>query len=134
MSTLLECTNELLNQITDGQYSGGTITWDTVVLLEKDNVGILGDWKYDIGAKVRMPDGSDVEVTETVAEYFNHAVSLNVPIDIAVSNDKEEVLAFLRKIYKDDKEDEESMLAGLEDDDSNESEMLTTTENKRVLH
>jgi len=131
MSLLLKCTEELLGKIPNEQYTDGSIVWQDVVLLANDNIGIMGEWVYNIGAKVLSPDGNEIEITPAVLDYFKLSIRLNVPLSIAISQDRDVVIGFLNELYARELERQEeseniidqirSMISdGEEDDDEDE--------------
>lgn len=143
MSLLLKCTEDLLVKIPNEQYTDGSIVWHDVALLANNNVGIIGEWVYNVGAKISAPDGTEIEITPAVLDYFKLSVRLNVPVSIAVSHDRDTVINFLNELYARELERQEEsenvvdQIRSLLDDEDDDEPFDTSSlndEQKAALH
>ena len=108
-----DCIMEFIGAHSQQDPSIGTFSWDDVLFLNnesnplvKEIIVFMGSVSYKIGAKLTMPDGSVVEITEETAEYFKRIIRIGIPLDLAEKGDKKKITEFLRDVSMTESEPE----------------------------
>lgn len=77
-------------------FEGSKFEWTKISFVpETDMVFFAGKQKHDIGTKISLENGDVVEITDDLAAYFNRTFEVGLPVKIAVTNNKDDVVKYL---------------------------------------
>ena len=91
---VLEGVEEYLSSV-DPSYGFGTFEWEEIAIHEQDGLlMLLGFVNYEPNQEFLM-GGELVEITDENVAYFQRVLRINIPIDVALADDKERLIQFL---------------------------------------
>jgi len=90
--TTLECVTNFLADV-DDSISQGAITWEEATLMD-DLMIVLGSVNYKPGTTPYV-NGVQVPITEENCAEIQQLVHMSLPLELVISNDREEIMKYL---------------------------------------
>ncbi len=75
----------------------GKFTWNNAQLVE-DTVTLVAVVEYPPGSSFVTSEGKTIKVSENNADYFKRIIRLGVPVELAATGTKDDVVKFLQKV------------------------------------
>lgn len=98
INTTLVCVTTFLSDI-DPLCDAGTFTWEDANIVD-DLLVVMGSVDYTPGTTFES-DGNEITITEENLEYFRRVVHMNVPLELATTNDEDAIMEFLYTMHEE---------------------------------
>jgi len=98
INTTLVCVTTFLSDI-DPLCGAGTFTWEDANIVD-DLLVVMGSVDYAPGTTFES-DGNEITITEENLEYFQRVVHMNIPLELATTNDEDAIMDFLYTMHEE---------------------------------
>ena len=94
---VIESIGIYLSSFPVNNFHEGIVKWEDISLYE-DNLMIFGMLTYNVGAVVDI-DGEEMTITEDNAIYFQRAIRMGIPVELAIKGTTESIVHYLNMLH-----------------------------------
>jgi hypothetical protein len=83
----------------DERVAQGIVKWEDVSIIE-DMLVVIGSVNYEVGTTITL-DGKEYQIREDNIDEFQSVAHMSIPLDMAIDDDEDEIMAYLYDIGMD---------------------------------